>query len=369
VRLSHPYRWALGATAAVVAALTAAVATSHPAGPASTWVTVTGGVDRGGGSLVAPADRVPAPDLAGIAGWINSPPLRLPALRGKVVLVDFWTFSCVNCTRTLPHLRHLAGAYGDRGLVIIGVHSPEFDFERDPAAVAAAVGRLGVTWPVALDSAMATWNAYGNRYWPAEYLVDRRGRIAEVHVGEGDDAQIEQAVVDLLGGGATAPPASAPSAGAEGPVAGEDTTPELYAGSGRGTLGMGDAYGPPGRRVDHPDRGTPGGGDRDVITVAGGWVDRVEYLESATAGHVRLRFHARDLYVVAGSAGGAPLPFSVLLDGAAVPPATRGPDLAGGRLVVGGPDLRHVLGGVAAGDHVIDLSVPAGLRLYTFTFG
>jgi thiol-disulfide isomerase/thioredoxin len=367
VRLSHPHRWALGATAAVVAALSAAVAVSHPpADPGSTWVTVTGGVDRGAGALVPVADRMPAPELTGITGWVNSRPLRLAALRGQVVLVDFWTFSCVNCTRTLPHLRHLAGAYRDRGLVVIGIHSPEFDFERDPAAVAAAVRRLGVTWPVALDSAMATWNAYGNRYWPAEYLVDRRGRIAEVHVGEGDDPQIEQAVVDLLGGGAAAPPSAG---GAEGPAPGDGTTPELYAGSVRGALGAGETYGPQGRRVDYPDRGSPGAGDRDAITVSGAWVDRGEYLESATAGHVRLRFHARDVDVVAGSADGAPLAVAVQLDGAPVPTAIRGPDLGGGRVVVGRPDLRQVLSGVAAGDHVVDLSVPAGLRLYTFTFG
>jgi thiol-disulfide isomerase/thioredoxin len=366
VRLPHPYRWALAATVAVVAAAAAAVAVAHPpADPGSTMVTVTGGIDRGGDAIVPAADRAPAPDLTGIARWLNSPPLHLPALRGHVVVIDFWTFSCVNCTRTIPHLRHLADAYRDRGLVVIGVHSPEFDFEKDPAAVAAAVRRLGVTWPVALDSDMATWNAYDNRYWPADYLVDPRGRIAEVHVGEGDDAQVERAVVALLGGGATA----AAPAGAEGAAPGEGATPELYAGSARGTLGEGETYGPPGRRVDHPDRGSPGDGDRDAITVSGGWVDRVEYLESASPGHVRLRFHARDLYVVAGAAGGSPLAVAVLLDGAPVPAATRGADLGGGRLTVGGPDLRQVLRGVPAGDHVVDLAVPAGLRLYTFTFG
>jgi thiol-disulfide isomerase/thioredoxin len=362
VRPRHPYRWALAATLAVVAALAAGVAVGHP-GPGSTSVTVTGGVDRGSPSVLPVSERAPAPDFSGIARWFNSPPLHEAALRGRVVLIDFWTFSCVNCTRTIPHLRALADRYRGRGLVVVGVHSPEFDFEKDPANVAAAIRRLGVTWPVALDNDMETWNAFSNEYWPAEYLVDRQGRIADVHPGEGGDAQTERAVLDLLGGGATAAPATV----ASGPAPGEGTTPELYAGSARGTLGSGEAYGAAGRRVDYPDRGAPG--DRDAITVAGGWVDHVEYLESATAGHVRLRFHARDLYVVAGAAGGAPLAVSVLLDGAPVPVAMRGADLGGAGLAVGGPDLRQVLTEAGAGDHVIDLSVPAGLRLYTFTFG
>jgi thiol-disulfide isomerase/thioredoxin len=355
----HRYRWALGAVLAVVAALAVGVAVTHPsADPGG------GGTGAGAPALLTPeGDRRPVPDFTGISGWINSPPLHRDQLRGSVVLVDFWTFSCVNCTRTIPHLRALLDHYRDRGLVIVGVHSPEFDFEKDPANVAAAVRRLGVTWPVALDSAMATWNAYGNQYWPAEYLVDRQGRLAYVHAGEGEYAGTENAVVQLLGGGATAAPAATGAAGTPGST----TTPELYAGSLRGSLGDGEEYAAQGTRVDYPDRGDPRA--RDLPTVAGAWVDRAEYLEAATAGHVRLRFHAGDVYVVGGSASGAPLRVGVTLDGAPVPAAGRGPDLAAGGLTVGGPDLLHVLQGVAPGDHVIDLAVPAGFRLYTFTFG
>src|SRR5580704_10282908 len=192
----HRYRWTLGAVLAVVAALAVGVAVTHPSAD-------PGGGGTGGAptaSLVPEGDRRPVPDFTGIRQWINSPPLHRDQLRGSVVLVDFWTFSCVNCTRTIPHLRALLDRYRDRGLVIVGVHSPEFDFEKDPANVAAAVRRLGVTWPVALDSAMATWNAYGNQYWPAEYLVDRQGRLAYVHAGEGEYAGTESAVLQLLGG-------------------------------------------------------------------------------------------------------------------------------------------------------------------------
>jgi thiol-disulfide isomerase/thioredoxin len=360
MRSGHHYRWALGAVLAVVAVLVVGVAVAHPSADPGTG---TAGGGAAAASLVPAGDRRPAPDFTGISRWINSPPLHRDQLRGRVVLVDFWTFSCVNCTRTIPHLRALHDHYGDRGLVVVGVHSPEFAFEKDPASVAAAVRRLGVTWPVAVDSAMATWNAFDNQYWPAEYLVDRQGRVAYVHAGEGEYGTTESAVLQLLGGGATAAPAATGAASAPG----SNTTPELYAGSLRGSLGDGEEYGAQGVRVDYPDHSDPR--DRDRLTVAGGWVDRAEYLEAATAGHVRLRFHAGDLYVVGGSASGAPLRVGVTLDGVPVPEAGRGPDLAAAGLTIGGPDLRHVLQGVAPGDHVVDLAVPAGFRLYTFTFG
>jgi thiol-disulfide isomerase/thioredoxin len=356
MRLRHPYRWALGAVLTAVVGLIVGVSVAHPSADPG------GGSSAGGAASLDPSsDRAQAPDFTGIVRWINSPPLTRAELRGKVVLIDFWTFSCVNCTRTIPHLRALYDDYRARGLVIVGVHSPEFDFEKDVNNVTAAVRRLGVTWPVAVDSAMATWNAFSNEYWPAEYLVDRGGRIAYFHAGEGDYDATERAVVSLLGGGATdapAVPAAAPGA---------NTTPELYAGSDRGGLGDGERYGAQGAAVDYPDRGAPSA--RDQITVAGPWTDRGEYLEAAGPGHVRLRFHASDVYVVAGSVTGAPLTAGVSLDGAAVPDAERGPDLRGGGVTVSGSDLRHLLRGVGAGDHVIDLSVPAGFRLYTFTFG
>ena len=126
------------------------------------------------------------PSVTAAKGWINSPPLTRADLAGKVVLYDFWTYSCINCQRTLPHLKALYDRYKGDGLVIIGVHSPEFDFEKDHDNVARAVEHYGVTWPVALDDDMAIWNAFGNQYWPAEYLTDRQGRLRQVRFGEGD---------------------------------------------------------------------------------------------------------------------------------------------------------------------------------------
>ncbi|RZI84590.1 MAG: cytochrome c biogenesis protein DipZ [Rubrivivax sp.] len=144
------------------------------------------------------APGMPAPELAGIDQWLNTAPLSMARLKGKVVLIDFWTYGCVNCVRTLPHIQQLHARYSAQGLVVIGVHTPEFAFERSIDNVRAAVQRHGLGYPVAQDNRYQTWNAYGNRYWPAQYLVDRQGRIVYRHFGEGDEAQIEQQVQRAL---------------------------------------------------------------------------------------------------------------------------------------------------------------------------
>src|SRR6202790_680780 len=184
------YRLALTAVAVLIVAAVLFTVVRMPAPPATASTT--------GGQVAPVSDRQPAPDFTGIDGWLNSTPLTLAGLKGKVVLIDFWTFSCVNCVRTIPHLKILYNDYKDDGFVIVGVHSPEFDFEKVPANVTAAVKRLGVTWPVAIDSEMATWNAYQNQYWPAEYLLDQQGRVAYTSFGEGDYPQTDAAVAELL---------------------------------------------------------------------------------------------------------------------------------------------------------------------------
>src|SRR6266480_4582668 len=139
-----------------------------------------------------------APDIQGISAWINSAPLTMQRLRGRVVLVDFWTYSCINCLRTLPYLKSWDERYRSKGLVILGVHSPEFAFEHSLGNVRQAVKRLGIHYPVALDNDFATWNAYGNEYWPADYLVDQAGHIRDVHFGEGDYDRTERDIRLLL---------------------------------------------------------------------------------------------------------------------------------------------------------------------------
>ena len=139
-----------------------------------------------------------APNFTGIANWFNSPPLDITKLRGKVVLVNFWTYGCVNCVNTLPHVTELYAKYKDRGFVIVGVHTPEFPFERSASNVQAALKRHGITYPVAQDNDSMTWNAYSNRYWPAQYIVDQGGHIVYHHDGEGQYEQIDHAVSSLL---------------------------------------------------------------------------------------------------------------------------------------------------------------------------
>jgi thiol-disulfide isomerase/thioredoxin len=144
--------------------------------------------------------RRAAPEITGITQWLNSGPLKLADLRGKVVLVDFWTYGCINCVRTLPHVVDLYDKYKDKGLVVIGVHAPEFAFEKSTAGVAAALKRHNISYPVAQDNNFATWRAYGNQYWPAQYIVDQHGRIVFQHAGEGQYDTIEQTVRRLLTG-------------------------------------------------------------------------------------------------------------------------------------------------------------------------
>jgi thiol-disulfide isomerase/thioredoxin len=329
-------RYQVGLLAVVAVIIAAAVfAATQTGGDSSSPAPATAGATSP--DLVPAAQRPAAPAFTGLAGWLNSPPLSVAGLKGQVVLIDFWTYSCVNCIRTLPHLQGLQAKYGGKGLTIIGMHSPEFDFEMQQSNVSAAVKRLNVTWPVALDSKMATWNAYSNQYWPAEYLIDQQGRIAYFHAGEGDYDKTERAIVSLLGVGGTVP-AEAP------PVQDSLQTPELYAGSARA----------------EPNR----------IGLQGPWQDHVQYVESTGTATVRLVFHAQELYIVAEAAGSQALTVGVTLDGKAVPDAQRGPDLSSqGTLTIGRSDLFHVLTGAGGANRTIVLNVPAGFRLYTFTFG
>ncbi|WP_116138468.1 thioredoxin family protein [Trinickia diaoshuihuensis] len=141
----------------------------------------------------------PAPEFTGIDHWLNGPPQSLGQLRGKVVLVDFWTFDCINCAHTLPHVERWYEKYRDKGLVVVGVHTPEYPFERDTKNLSDAVKRYGITYPVAQDNQYATWNAYGNQYWPAVYLLDQKGNLVYSHFGEGDYVETEARIRTLLG--------------------------------------------------------------------------------------------------------------------------------------------------------------------------
>jgi thiol-disulfide isomerase/thioredoxin len=318
-------------------------------------------VDGGQARVLAPEDAVPAPEFAGVAEWLNTRPLTMAGLRGRVVLVDFWTYSCINCRRTLPFLRALHDTYAARGLTVVGVHSPEFDFEKQPDNVARAVRDLGVTWPVAEDPDKATWDAFRNQYWPADYLVDTEGRIRLTHIGEGDERQLEDAVRGLL-----ADPGTARVGDVQRPPTGP-LTPELYLGAERGSL----------VRDGVTETRHDSGSSRDTVRLDGRFTGAAQWLEAAAPGAaVRLDYTARDVYAVLAPPAGtvAPQRVEVLLDGAPVPAARRGRDVAeaGGRtfVTVRADDLYHLLTGPAvAKDRVTLVATAAGLRWFTFTFG
>lgn len=315
----------------------------------------------------------PAPELEGITAWHNTPPLTLKSLRGKVILLDFWTYSCINCRRTFPLLRALHERYAGAGLVVIGVHSPEFAFEKSHAAVTRAVRELRVTWPVAEDPEHTTWALYGNEYWPADYIVDRQGRLRAHHVGEGGAGVIEDAVRRLLAEGGDPGPATVgtPSASERPPQPEQRITPELYLGAGRG-LGTIASPGPVDvdarvRRADPPAA-------RDTVSLTGPFLGAEEWVEAGVGARLDFAYRGRDVYVTARPAAGR-ASVEIRLDGKPLPAGRRGRDvvaLPGGATVVplGPDDLRHLVTGPAVADGRLSLTVRDGpAHLYTFTFG
>ena len=317
----------------------------------------------------------PMPSLAGAVDWLNSPPLDTARLRGKVVLVDFWTYSCINCLRTLPSVKAWAEKYRSQGLVVIGVHSPEFAFEKNVGNVTRAVHDLGVDYPVAIDNQYALWRAFDNQYWPAHYLVDARGRIRQVHAGEGDYAQSERAIQQLLTeAGAHDVPHDLVASSGSGAMAASDTTdlrtPETYVGYARAR-----AFASPGglvRDADHayaaPPHLQPG-----QWALAGDWtVTGESALLDRPDGSISDRFHARDLHLVLGPRpDGRPVRFRVLIDGRP-PQDDHGTDIdAQGNGTIGSQRLYQLVrqsGPVGDREFRIEFLDP-GAQAFAFTFG
>lgn len=312
---------------------------------------------------------LPAPEFAGISTWINSPPLTIRELRGSVVLVDFWTYSCVNCIRTLPALRALYARYHPVGLEIVGVHSPEFEFEKTTSNVRGAVQRHRIAWPVAVDNQMRTWRAYRNQYWPHVYLIDRAGVIRFDHVGEGGEDLIESKIRGLLAAGGAALPAAV-NAGEHTVSAG--TTPEIYLGYGRGEYQRFLAS-PEGYLHDLPRAYTApraaAAGFSGTFLLSGTWTARSEFVEAGERAVVVLPFAAADVYVVAGPGGARGAALDVLLDGAPLPPRLAGTGAGDGAAAIGRFDLYHLVRLGRLERHTLTLRAPPGVRLYTFTFG
>ncbi|MBN1529933.1 MAG: cytochrome c biogenesis protein DipZ [Thermoleophilaceae bacterium] len=307
-----------------------------------------------------------APDFTGNQMWFNTPAerrLSLRELRGKVVLVDFWTYTCINCIRTLPYLKAWDERYGDDGLVIVGVHTPEFPFERSAGNVAEAIGQNGIRYAVAQDNDYATWNAYGNQYWPAKYLIDAEGRVRYLHFGEGAYDRTEGAIRRLLAEAGRRPGARTQASGER--ASSGVSTPESYLGAARA---RGFVNGP-------IHAGTRDFGTRipelppDTLGYEGTWRITPESATAVRRARLRLSFGARRVYLVLGSRGGTPRGVRVELDGRPLPDRLAGEDVRDARAVVRRQRLYRLVDLGRAGRHELTLELAPGISGYAFTFG
>ncbi len=365
-----PVRSALRARSGAGRAMTAV--SSNAAAPGA--AVFAGAGDAAGESVFG--DYGAAPEFVAAGPWFNtgtpavgggpagglpapSAPLDLGSLRGKVVLVDFWTYSCINCIRTLPYLRTWYDSYRDKGLVIIGVHSPEFAFEKVSANVARAMGDLKVNWPVVQDNDYAQWTAYGNRYWPAHYFIDAKGRVRYWHFGEGGYAESEAIIRRLLAEAGAALDKSLVSAPA--PVLSDDTS-ETYLGYERGKGFASAVKAVADKSVDYRPAGLPSRGEWNL---QGRWTITGQFIQPEGAGSLWLRFKAKDVYLVAEPEG-ADGSVAAFLDGK---PAADTKDLRGGLARPDSSRLYHLVGLPSGGEHLLKLDVKGRVKLYSFTFG
>jgi thiol-disulfide isomerase/thioredoxin len=309
-----------------------------------------------------------APDFTGNDSWLNTPggrPLSLRQLRGKIVLVDFWTYTCINCLRTLPALRAWHERYADDGLTIVGIHTPEFAFERERENVEKAVRDNELRYPVAQDNQYATWQAWGNQYWPAKYLIDARGRVRYTHFGEGAYGQTEEAIRALLAEAGPERDLGAETGASPASADPRVQTPETYLGSARaeGFVGRPPANGS--RRYPEPDGELP----PSHFALSGHWQVNDE---SATAvGHasIHARPVSREVYLVLSAADGRPQRVEVLLDGRPIPRAAAGADVRNGAVMVRGQRLYRLVSLPELGEQELELRLPPGVSAYAFTFG
>jgi thiol-disulfide isomerase/thioredoxin len=288
----------------------------------------------------------------------GSMPLMLESLRGKVVVVDFWTYSCVNCVRTLPYLKAWYDAYKDKGLVIVGVHTPEFEFEKSTANVARAIHELGVTWPVVQDNDYVLWSAYANQYWPAHYFIDAKGRVRYFHFGEGEYDVSEKVIQALLKEAGT---------NVGGIVSRPDTlieaqTPETYLGYDR-VKGFASAVSPVADTpVEYKPARQPGNGEWNLT---GTWTITPQYVLPATTGTLQLGFDSRNVFLVVEPVdnGGS---ISVFVDDK---PGRDTVDVKNGALAPRESRMYQLVGLASAGPHLLRLEVKGRVRLFAFTFG
>jgi cytochrome c biogenesis protein CcdA/thiol-disulfide isomerase/thioredoxin len=303
-----------------------------------------------------------APEFAEIERWLNSPPLTMQGLKGKVVLVDFWTYSCINCVRTLPYLTDWDRKYRDMGLVIVGVHSPEFEFEKQTANVREAIAQHGIRYPVAQDNRLSTWLNFRNRYWPAHYLIDKQGQVVYTHFGEGEYDVTENNIRYLLG-----LKEKGETIKVEGPAFALGQTPETYLGYARA-----DSFG--GREtVVHDAQGGyrfPPFLHEHQWALSGKWsVERERIVSGEKGAGLRLAFKARKVFLVLGTATGRPVHVSLKLNGEAAG-INAGKDAPAGVVTVDRNTLYELIDQKTPKSGLLEIETDApGLEAYAFTFG
>jgi cytochrome c biogenesis protein CcdA/thiol-disulfide isomerase/thioredoxin len=305
-----------------------------------------------------------APEFVDNQQWFNTPgdrPLTLKSLRGRVVLVDFWTYSCINCLRTLPYLKAWDAKYRKDGLTIVGVHTPEFPFEKEASNVQEAIETNGIRYPVAQDNEQATWNAYGNQYWPAEYFIDAQGNVRYVHFGEGEYGEKEKVIRDLLAEAGRKVPSQDARVHAIAPST-TVTTPETYLGPERA-----ERFTNPQLSPGLHNFSAPPGLPANEFAYHGRW--RIA-LQSATAegGSLDLNFGARRVYLVLGSPG-KDRRLKVKLDGRPISAADAGTDVHDGVVNVDSQRLYNLVNLPKVEHHVLELEPEKGVTGYAFTFG
>jgi cytochrome c biogenesis protein CcdA/thiol-disulfide isomerase/thioredoxin len=308
----------------------------------------------------------PAPEFNETQDWFNTPeekPLSLASLRGRVVLIDFWTYTCINCIRTLPYLKAWDATYRHDGLTIVGVETPEFAFEHDAGNVSNAIKQFGLKYPVVQDNKMGTWNAYGNEYWPADYLIDAKGQVRYAAFGEGDYDKTETAIRALLAekgsriGGKSRP--------TDIVVPSEQATPETYLGTARA-----DGW------IDEPRNGTHDYGvapthslSLNDFAFSGTWDISSQPATAISGAGIDVDFQAKNVYLVLSSAGESPRPVEVLLDGKPISAQEAGADVHGGVVTVRGQRLYTLVSLPRDERHRLSLRFAPGVSGYAFTFG
>jgi thiol-disulfide isomerase/thioredoxin len=307
-----------------------------------------------------------APEFQRTGRWFNSPPLTMKRLRGRVVLVDFWTYTCINCLRTLPYVKAWDERYRKEGLTIVGVHTPEFAFEKKASNVQQAINDKGLRYPVVQDNDFGTWNAFTNQAWPAKYLIDATGKVRYAHLGEGEYEETEAAIRTLLAEAGTRKLGAAAKPGGEIVSAGAHATPETYLGSAR-ARGFSPVGPSDGERTYTAARGDDL--PQSVFSLGGRWRVDAESARAVRDATITAKVVGTAVYLVLSSEGNRPRRVEVLLDGKQIPAASAGADVHGGAVSVRRQRLYSLVKVPSLQEHVLTLRLDPGVSGYAFTFG